>query len=115
MQKPSTTSIAQWLLRCSALAPLGIALLAYFEYVYLLGFPDGFVSAQQQAQRRLAYILIAVSIGVAAYLFQRSMTALRGDDRKRWAYVVVGYLMFVAGALWVDRYDLPHLSGSVGG
>lgn len=115
MKRHGTTPTDRWLLRGSTLVPPGLALLAYFEYVYRLGFPDGFISAQQYAERRLAYVFIAVSIGVAAFLLRLSVTAPHDDDRKCWAYVVVGYLIFVAGALWVDRYGLAHLSGSVGG
>lgn len=40
--------------------------LVYLEYVYMLGFPDGFITDLEHAARNLAYVFIGISfvIGV---------------------------------------------------
>jgi hypothetical protein len=39
-----------------------LSLLAYMNYVYMLGFPDGFITELGYAQRRLAYTFIVSSV-----------------------------------------------------
>jgi hypothetical protein len=90
-----------------------LAFVIYANHVYLLGFPDGFISEQQRAQRQLAYVFIAVSVAVGAYLFYCGALVPRSGGG--WPKIVAGYLAFVLGVWLVDYFYCAKLMGSGGG
>ena len=101
-----------YLFGCVALAS---SLLAYLDYVYMLGFPDGFVTELGRAERRLAYAFIGVSVVLAAcFIYLGASASRKAVGRKLFAAVVL-YLMSVAGAFLIDYYCRSRLDNGAGG
>jgi hypothetical protein len=93
--------------------PFVLSFLAYTHYVYLLGFPDGFISEQQRAQRQLAYVFIVVSLCIGVYWFYRS-TAQRLSVKSS-LRIAACYLVFVFGVWMVNHFYCAKLMSSAGG
>lgn len=75
------------------LAALGAALLVYGEYIYLLGFPDGFITDLERAERNLAYIFIGVGLLASAGCVYLGWAAGRKKIYAKLALVVALYLI----------------------
>ncbi|MBD2090321.1 hypothetical protein H6F67_10695 [Microcoleus sp. FACHB-1515] len=92
---------------CSGSVILAIAFFAYMEFIYMLGFPDGFVSELQLIQRNFAYVLIGVSVGFSFYFFWLGAIASRRQISKPLLDAIVLYLLFIISiALIYDHYRL---------
>ncbi len=104
--------IFAYLIACIALAS---ALFAYMEYVYMLGFPDGYISELGYAQRMLAYVFIGMSVSLGSYFIYLGWTALRKKISKRLSIAALLYLIFIIGIAVVDYYCRLTLMDSAGG
>ena len=99
----------------SGLAAWALALFAYAEYVYFLGFPDGHITEQGAAERKLAIVLIGVSLLAGAYGLYLGWIAIRRQVGRRLAILIASYLFFLFGVMLVDAYYHAHLMGGRGG
>ena len=101
-----------YLIGCVALAS---SFLIYMTYVHGLGFPDGFITELGYAERRLAYIFIAVSIILSSYFTYLGIVAPRKLIGHKLSAAITLYLIFIIGLSLVDSYYQSHLTGSAGG
>lgn len=106
------TRVFTWL---AGMAAWVLALCAYAEYVYLLGFPDGYITELAAAERKLALVFIGVSVPWGAYLLFLGRIAAHRKVGDRFAVAVVLYLLFMLGAAVVDVYYQAHLADGSGG
>jgi hypothetical protein len=84
----------------------------YERYIYLLGFPDGFISKLGYAERNLAYIFMGVSfIFAVGFIYWGKVTVSTKIERKIFALACL-YLIFIASIAWVDYYYHLHTDGS---
>jgi polyferredoxin len=97
------------------LAAAAASLLAYLSSVYMLGFPDGYITELGHAERRLAYIFIWVSVALAACFIYLGAVAARKAVGKMLSASVVLYLVFVVALSLVDSYYRSHLDNGVDG
>jgi hypothetical protein len=98
----------------SAFITLATSLLVYLEYIYLLGFPDGFITDLEYAQRNLAYIFIAISVIASLYFLYLFLTSANKQIGKKLTVVAVLYLIFAVSLFLLDSYYRSHLSNSNG-
>jgi hypothetical protein len=92
-----------------------LSLLAYANYIYILGFPDGFITDLGYAQRRLAYIFIVVSVALALSFIYMGTVALRKSVNRPLAVGVGLYSLLIAVLLLIDSYDRSSLTDGGGG
>ncbi len=92
-----------------------LGLIAYFGFIYQLGFPDGFISELGRAQRKLAYIFIGVSFILSVWFIYLGMVALRKRIAKPLLAAVILYLVIIVAVLLLDYYFRLNLTGSGGG
>lgn len=92
-----------------------LSLLAYMNYIYMLGFPDGFITELSYAYRNLAYIFIGVSVMLSVYCIYLGTVALRKKVASPLSGAVVLYSLFIAVVLLVGVYYRSRLTGGSGG
>jgi hypothetical protein len=94
---------------------LGSSFFIYLEYIYLLGFPDGFITELGYAERRLAYIFIGINIILGFYFIYLGAIARRKKIAKKLSAAIILYLIFIVSIFIIDRYYRLHLMDSSGG
>lgn len=94
---------------------LVLSFIVYLDYVYLLGFPDGFISELGQAERKLAYIYILGSIVLSIYSIYLGWVALKKEISKNLFVIMFIYLIFILSLYFTDYYYRLHLADSTGG
>ncbi len=99
----------------SGLAAWGLAGFVYAEYIYFLGFPDGYITELGAAERKLAVVFIAVSVPAGAYLFYLGWIAAERKVGRRLAVTLALSLLFLLGVVVVEAYYQAHLTGGEGG
>lgn len=99
----------------SSSAMLASALFVYAEHVYLLGFPDGFVSELDRAERRLAVVVIVASLSMGSYLLRLGYLAARQAIGKRLLVALALYLLIWLAVLCLDHHARSYLPGGGGG
>jgi hypothetical protein len=100
-----------YLLAATALA---LSAFVYYEYVHMLGFPDGHISTFGAAERTLAYAFISISTLAAAasiYLASATQTA---RTRIQLSAVFSIYLLFAICAFCFDRFYLVDALKDIG-
>jgi hypothetical protein len=97
----------------------GLALIAsfliYLEYIYLLGFPDGFITELGYAERRLAYLFVGISVLFGLYFIYLGQIAPRMEIGKKLAATLILYLISLLTIALIDYTYRVHLMGSTGG
>lgn len=97
------------------LTALAASLLVYLEYIYLLGFPDGFVTELELAEKRLAGIFIGTSVTLGTgFLYLGWMAAKKKISRMLFAAIIF-YLIFITSVAFIDYYYHLNVLGSGGG
>jgi hypothetical protein len=91
-----------------------LSFLAYMNYIYMLGFPDGFITELGYAQRRLAYIFIAMNILFSAYFVYVGRVTLQQEVTRPLSVGVALYSLVIVAVLSVDVYYRSTLMGSGG-
>ena len=99
----------------SGVLTLALAWFAYAEYVYFLGFPDGYITDQGAAERKLAIVFVVVSVLTGACLLYLGWVAARRKVGRRLAIIISLYSLFLFGVVLVDAYYHAHLMGGSGG
>jgi hypothetical protein len=101
-----------YIIGCVAFAA---SILIYLEYIYLLGFPDGFITELGYAERRLAYIFIGISIIFSCCFIYLGRMAVRRETGKRLLVAIFIYLIFIISISLIDYYYRSHLMDGGGG
>lgn len=104
--------ILAYLIGCMALAS---SFLVYMEHIYMLGFPDGFITELGYAERRLAYIFIGISVVSGLCFIYLGWVASRRKIGKKLAAAIFLYLISVIGISLIDYYYHLHLTDGTGG
>jgi len=99
--------ILAYVMGCLALA---LSFLVYLEYIYLLGFPDGFITELGYAERRLALIFIGISVISASCFFY-----LSARNAKRLYVAGFVYLLFIVSLSLIDYHYRSTLTDGGGG
>ncbi len=99
-----------------ALALLGLALTVYTElqYVYMQGFPDGFVSELGAAERELALRFQLLSLPLFVWFMYLGLASFSIDTRKRVLFSAILYAAVIGAAIAIDVYYQGHLVGGGG-
>ena len=100
------------LLGLVALAP---AFYVCEEYIWLLGFPDGYVTELVAAEKRLAVVFIGLSLPLGLYLLCLAGIAGTMKVGARLAVVASLYMLVLIGTMVVDHYLRVRLDGGIGG
>jgi hypothetical protein len=78
-----------------------VALYAYADFVYMLGFPDGHIAERDRVLRVLAYGVIAVSVAMGLWCLQAAWR-----QQMRYFYkAVMGYGVFL-GLVMMCHFSL---------
>jgi hypothetical protein len=89
--------------------------LIYLKYIYLLGFPDGFITELGYAEKRLAQIFIGISVILGSYFIYLGTIALRKEIDRKLFHAMILYLISLISISIIDYYYRLHLMGSAGG
>jgi UDP-N-acetylmuramyl pentapeptide phosphotransferase/UDP-N-acetylglucosamine-1-phosphate transferase len=92
-----------------------LALFTYMKYVYMIGFPDGFMSERASAERILFSIFSGVSILFGFYFFYLGWILIRENTTKKVVITGLFYLLILMFVCIVDYYWQCHLMGDCGG
>ena len=104
--------IFAYLIGCIVLAS---SILIYIEYIQLLGFPDGFITELEYAERRLAYILIGISVILGLYFIYLGRIASQKLIGKKLSAAIIFYLTSIISIFLIDYYYRLHIMNSSGG
>jgi hypothetical protein len=85
------------------------------EYIYLLGFPDGFITELGRAQRNLAYIFIGISVASASCFIYLGALASRKSIGRKLSVAVALYILSIVIIYSIDYYYRLHLMDGTGG
>jgi hypothetical protein len=95
-----------------AVIAFALSILAYINYIYMLGFPDGFISELAVAQRRLVYIFIlASSVFAVIFIYQ----GVAKKPSKALGISSTLYILMIVVLLLINAYYGVNLTGSIGG
>ena len=97
------------------LIALPLSLLIYMQYVFMLGFPDGFITELEIAQRQLAYVFIIVSIISAFCFIYLGYLASKKDVGKKLLIATITYLICIIAIYCINYYYQLNLTDSRGG
>ena len=97
---------------CAALVS---TFLVYMEYIYMLGFPDGFITELGYAERRLARIFIGISVILGSCFIYLARMSSRAKIGKKLSAAVVVYLIFIICMSLIDYYYRSTLTDGSGG
>jgi predicted small integral membrane protein len=87
----------------------------YLEYIHWLGFPDGFITELGDAQRRLAYIFIGISVMLGScFIYLGAIGLRKAIGRRLWAAIIL-YIISIISVYLIDYYYRSHLTGGSGG
>lgn len=81
-----------------------LPVLAYLEFVYLLGFPDGFITDLEYVEQRLAWVFIGVSVVSGIYFFSLGAVATRKEIGKPLFTMIIFYLIFIFSISLIHYY-----------
>lgn len=94
---------------------LALSLLIYMQYVFMLGFPDGFITELEIAQRQLAYVFITVNIILACCFIYLGYLASKKDVGKKLLIATTAYLICIIFICCINYYYQLNLTNSRGG
>jgi hypothetical protein len=106
-----TIRIAAYVLAATALV---LSAFVYHEYVDMLGFPDGHVSALNLAERRLAYLFISMSAIVAMCSIYLARSATVRRRHLGIAVLAAIYSLVSICMLCFDRFYLTAALNDIG-
>lgn len=87
----------------------------YMEYIHWLGFPDGFITELEYAERRLAYLFIGISLISGSCFLYLGAVGSRKKIGKQLSAAIILYLAAITSISLMDYYYRSHLAGSAGG
>jgi hypothetical protein len=99
----------------TATIAFGFSILAYLEFIHMLGFPDGFITELGYAERTLARIFIGISVVLGSYCIALGIQSSKKKIAKQLSAVMIVYLVFMIGIALLDYYYRQHLMDSAGG
>jgi hypothetical protein len=89
--------------------------LIYMKYVNSLGFPDSFITELERAERRLAYIFIAISVIAGLGFIYLGRIAVRKAIGRKLSAAIFLYIASIVILSFIDYYYHLHLMNSAGG
>jgi ABC-type Na+ efflux pump permease subunit len=92
--------IIAYLMGCLAFAS---SFIVYTKYIYLLGFPDGFITELGYAERKLAYIFIGISLILGVYFIYLGAIAGRKKIAKQLTTTIILHMIFIISSFIIDR------------
>ena len=100
-----------------SLAFLCLALTVYaeLEYVYMLGFPDGFVTEVGAAEEKLAHLFEGMSLAMGMWFIYLGIAAFSEPVAKHVMYSFIFYALVIGAVLAIDTYFQANLMGGGGG
>lgn len=99
--------ITAYLIGCIAFV---LPVLAYLEFISLLGFPDGFITELEYVERRLARIFIGVSVILGIHFFYLGGVATRKEIGKPLLVTIVLYLILILSIFLIHYYYYYYLN-----
>lgn len=93
--------IIAYLIGCIAFV---LSVFAYLEFIYLLGFPDGFITELEYIERRLACIFIGISSILGIHFFYLGIIAWRKEIVKPLLVTIILYLILILSILLAHYY-----------
>src|SRR5262245_7752000 len=87
----------------------------YTEYIHLLGFPAGFITEVEYAERRLAYCFVGVSVLFGLCFMYLCKLALQTRIGRRLSVTIIVYLIAILIVSLIDysyHIDLMDSTGS---
>jgi hypothetical protein len=102
--------IVAYLMGCLAFAS---SFIVYTKFIYLLGFPDGFISELGHAERKLAYVFISISVIVGVYFIYLGAIAGRKKIAKQLTTTIILHMISVISLFIIDRFYHLHLYKTV--
>lgn len=97
------------------IAAFSAIICVYSEYIYLLGFPDGFITELEYAERELAFIFIALNIVFGAFFFYLGWKALKMKIGRKLFVATILYLLILICLYLIDNDYQLRLMNSSGG
>lgn len=94
---------------------LVLSLLIYMQYVFMLGFPDGFITELEYAQRQLAYVFMLVNIILAFCFIYLGYLASKKNVGKKLLAITITYLICVTVMYCINYYYQLNLRDGRGG
>jgi predicted anti-sigma-YlaC factor YlaD len=93
---------------------VAVAWLAWMSFVYMLGFPDGFITEQDAARRQLTQGFVAASLVAGVGLARQAFRP--GRAMGLWLTVILGlYAAMGIGLFVANQWVELHLMGGAGG
>jgi hypothetical protein len=106
-----STPIAACILAAVALV---LSAFVYYEYVHMLGFPDGHMTALGLAERALAYAFISMSVIVATFSIYLATTASARRRRLGLTVLIAIYSLASIGMFCLDRFYFKTALNDIG-
>ena len=97
------------------LTAFAAAFFVYAEYVYMLGFPDGYITDLGRAERQLAYVFIGISLIAGTYFVYLGWAATKNKIGVKLPVVIVLYMIFVFCLFVIDNHFHSYLDNGAGG
>jgi uncharacterized BrkB/YihY/UPF0761 family membrane protein len=94
---------------------LVLSVFIYLEYIYMLGFPDGFITELENAQKHLAYVFISVDILLAFCFIYLGNLAKKQEINKKLVVAIATYLICIIVTYCINYYYQLNLTDSRGG
>lgn len=94
---------------------VALSYIAYMDYIYMLGFPDGSITELGYAERRLARIFICISALLGACFVYLGGVASRKNVGKKLSVAIILYLLSIIAVYLIDNYYRLHLMDGTGG
>lgn len=108
----SLNSVIAFLMGCLALV---LTLPVYFDYIYMLGFPDGAITELGYAQRKLARIFITISVIFGLCFICLGLVASRKKVGKILFAAISLYVASIISLALVNYYYSQNLMDGAGG
>lgn len=94
---------------------LALAAFAYMNYIYMLGFPDGFITELGYAQRRLAWVFIVMSVVLGVSFVYLGIVGLRKRVARAFTIATILFLITLADCIIVNYFFHFILDAGQGG
>lgn len=94
---------------------LALAVFAYMNYIYMLGFPDGFITELGYAQRRLAWVFIGISVAIGIYFVYLGIVGLRKRVARAFTIATILFFIMLAACIIVNYFFHLNLDAGQGG
>lgn len=96
------------------LIALMLPVLGYLEYIYLLGFPDGFITEYGHTGRIFYFIFVWPILALGFYFIYLGWTSTKQKTHKKLAISIFIFILYIAIIAVIDHYLYTHLNHGQG-